>query len=64
MGVGMLGYRDNGEVSFILQMPVWWGYAASMIPAVLGCVAYAWRLLESLGVVKAPEDFMPHEGGH
>ena len=27
MGVSMLDYRDNGEISFILQMPVWWGYA-------------------------------------
>ncbi len=32
MGVSMLDYRANGEVSFILQMPVWWGYAAAMLP--------------------------------
>jgi hypothetical protein len=37
MGVAMLDYRDNGEVTFILQFPVWWGYAASMVPAVIGC---------------------------
>jgi len=63
MGVAMESYRENDEVSFILQMPIWWGYAASMIPAVLGCIIYSWRLLESLEVVKANEDFVPDEGG-
>lgn len=55
MGLVMLEYRANGEVTFILQMPVWWGYAASFVPAVLGCVAYLLRLLESLGLA-APQD--------
>jgi hypothetical protein len=64
MWVAMLGYRDNEEVSFILQMPVWWGYAASMIPAALGCIIYFWRLLESLGIVAAPKDFILDGGGH
>lgn len=64
MGVATLDYRANEEVSFILQMPVWWGYAASMIPGVLGCIIYLWRLLESLGVVMAHEDFIPAGGGH
>ncbi len=64
MGVAMLDYRDNGEVSFILQMPVWWGYAASMLPAVIGCIAYAWRLLETLGLASAPEGFVLSEGSH
>lgn len=54
MGVSMLEYRDNGETGFILGMPVWWGYAASMVPALFGCVAYAWRLFESLGLAKPP----------
>ena len=49
MSLAMGEYRHNDEVSFILQMPVWWGYAASMPPAVVGCIAYAWRLLERPG---------------
>ena len=64
MGVAMLAYRANTEVTFILQMPVWWGYAASMIPGVLGCVIYFWRLLESLGLVAAHEDYLLAGGGH
>jgi TRAP-type C4-dicarboxylate transport system permease small subunit len=64
MGLAMLDYRANSEVTFILQFPVWWGYAASMVPAVLGCVAYAWRLLETLGLARTPEGFQHAQGVH
>jgi TRAP-type C4-dicarboxylate transport system permease small subunit len=47
-------YRANAEVSFILQMPVWWGYAASLVPAAIGCLVYLWRVLEDLGLVEPP----------
>ena len=30
-----------------------------MVPALVGCVVYAWRLLESLGVAEAPQEFAP-----
>lgn len=64
MGVAMLDYRANGEVSFILQMPVWWGYAASFVPAVVGCVVYAWRLLETLGLARPPQGFAVSGSSH
>jgi TRAP-type C4-dicarboxylate transport system permease small subunit len=64
MGIAMLDYRDNGEVSFILQMPVWWGYAASYGPAVIGCVVYAWRLLETLGLARPPHGFVVSGSSH
>jgi TRAP-type C4-dicarboxylate transport system permease small subunit len=57
MGVATADYRASGEVSFILQMPVWWGYAASLPAAAIGCVAYAWRLLEDLGLAEQPAGF-------
>jgi len=64
MGVMMEEYRQNAEVTFILQMPVWWGYAASMVPGALGLVAYAWRLLETLGLASRPAGFVVAGGGH
>lgn len=62
MGAAMLEYRSNGEVSFILQMPAWWGYAASMVPGVFGLAAYAWRLLESLGLAAPPAGYLAPSG--
>ncbi|MCF8200269.1 MAG: TRAP transporter small permease [Sulfuritalea sp.] len=64
MGLATLEYRDNGEVSFILQMPVWWGYAASFVPGAIGCVVYFWRLLETLGLVAPEPGFAMAEGTH
>ncbi|MBI4987721.1 MAG: TRAP transporter small permease [Rhodocyclales bacterium] len=64
MGLATHEYSVNNEVSFILQMPVWWGYAASLLPALLGCVVYAWRLLETLGLAAPQDGFTTAEGGH
>jgi len=64
MGLATTDYRANAEVTFILQMPVWWGYAASLVPAVIGCVVYAWRLLEDLGLATPPIDFEFSIGEH
>lgn len=64
MGIAMVDYHGNGEVSFILQMPVWWGYAASFGPAVIGCIVYVLRLLESLGLVRRPDGFTTAGSAH
>lgn len=57
MAVSMEDYRANAEVTFILQMPVWWGYVASLVPATAGCLVYGWRLLEDLGLATPPHGF-------
>jgi TRAP-type C4-dicarboxylate transport system permease small subunit len=64
MGVAMQDYRGNGETTFILNMPVWWGYAVCMPPAVLGCVAYVCRLGETLGFLNMPAGFETAAGEH
>jgi len=63
MSIATADYFDNGETTFILQFPVWWGYAASLLPAAFGCIAYAWRLLERLGLVALPRGGLPQAGG-
>ncbi|NYT69240.1 TRAP transporter small permease [Pusillimonas noertemannii] len=55
MGVGMMDYQANGEVSFVLQIPVWWGYAASFPFAVMGCLVYLWRIALDVGCVATVE---------
>lgn len=64
MGVSTLEYRDNGETTFILHMPVWFGYAASMVPAVFGCLVYGWRFLEDIGLATPPAGFTTSAGAH
>ena len=57
MGVQWLEHRESGETTFVLLMPLWYGYTAAMVPAVLGLFAYAWKLIESLGLVRIPAAF-------
>lgn len=56
MGVATLSYRESGDTTFILQMPVWWGYAVCLLPGVIGVCAYAVRLLERLGLIASSDD--------
>ncbi|MCX7815386.1 MAG: TRAP transporter small permease [Tepidimonas ignava] len=62
---GMLEKREYLETSFILQMPVWWGYAAGLVGAVIGCLAYLTQTLITLGLARYPEGWpVQHAGGH
>jgi TRAP-type C4-dicarboxylate transport system permease small subunit len=63
-----LGFLDKlayGETSMILQMPVWWGYAAGSVAAaifVLTCFYTVWRSLNE--TIAGPVDVscMPVDG--
>lgn len=58
-------FYDNGEVTFILQMPLWLATGASAVAATLGCVGYLWKLLETLSLVQAPPPLANgHNKGH
>jgi len=38
LGAGMLSKLHNGETSFLLEFPVWWAYAASLVAAVVAAI--------------------------
>jgi TRAP-type C4-dicarboxylate transport system permease small subunit len=49
---GMLDKAKFTEETFILQLPIWWGYAAALIPAAVFAVASAytvWRSIRETG---------------
>lgn len=46
---GLLDKYSNQETTFILQMPVWWGFALGMVGAILGCLTYLGGTLVQLG---------------
>ncbi len=35
LGVGMMDKISNGETTFLLQFPIWWAYAASLVAALV-----------------------------
>lgn len=38
LGDGMLSKLKNGETSFLLQFPVWWAYALSLVAAIVAAL--------------------------
>jgi TRAP-type C4-dicarboxylate transport system permease small subunit len=59
--LGMLDKRSYGETSFILQFPVWWGYAASLLGAAVFALVCAYSVLRSLGELRQADG--PQETG-
>ena len=46
--LGMLDKRLYGETTYILALPLWWGYAASVIGAAVFALVCAWTVWRSL----------------
>lgn len=61
---GMAEKKQYMETTFILQMPVWWAYAACLAGAVVGCLAYAARTATLLGLGKPPAGWVTEAGVH
>ena len=61
---GMLEKKQYMETTFILAMPVWWAYAACLVGAVIGCLAYIARSATLLGLGKEPEGWTTEAGAH
>jgi TRAP-type C4-dicarboxylate transport system permease small subunit len=52
---GMLEKREYLETTFILQLPIWWAYAACVVGAAIGCLAYAAKVAIDLGLARYPQ---------
>ncbi len=42
LGAGMIGKRDTGEITFLLQFPIWWAYAASFAASAVAALVGVW----------------------
>ena len=62
---GMHDKIRYNETTFILQFPVWWGYAAAMAALVVGViVSYYITFIRFQEVISGRNQFGPAEGGH
>ena len=52
---GLMDKLTNQETTFILQIPLWWGFAVCMIGAILGCITYFGHILMQLGLAQDNE---------
>jgi len=56
--VGMVEKKDNFETTFILLMPLWWGYALCMVGAATGCLAYFAKVLIDFRLAQYPKGWV------
>ncbi len=62
---GMLEKREYMETTFILQMPLWWGYALCLLGAVIGCMCYLAKTATRFGLGSEPKGWtLDANAGH
>jgi Tripartite ATP-independent periplasmic transporters, DctQ component len=63
LAVGMLGKYDNGEITLLLQFPVWYSYAAALVPATLTALVAVWIAVQRLRLVFGFRAELPNPAG-
>ncbi|RYH04581.1 TRAP transporter small permease [Salipiger sp. IMCC34102] len=58
---GMLSKMSSGQVTFLLQFPVWWGYALSLVGAGIAAAVAVWIAAARLGEIATGRDILPED---
>ena len=61
--VGLQGKMAYNEVTFLLQFPVWWAYAASFAASVVACIVAAYCAFARVAELMTGRRYMPQTGG-
>lgn len=57
---GMQSNMANGEITFLLQFPVWWAYAASFAAALVASVVGIYCAIARVAELISGRAYMPH----
>jgi TRAP-type C4-dicarboxylate transport system permease small subunit len=60
---GTLSKLRSGQQTFLLQMPVWWSYAASLAGAAVAALVGVWMALVRLAEATTGRDLVPDGSG-
>lgn len=61
---GFLGKLGNNEITMLLQFPVWWGYAAALLPAGAGVIVGLWSTADRVKSALTGQDTRAIEGAN
>jgi TRAP-type C4-dicarboxylate transport system permease small subunit len=59
LGAGLAQKIGNGETTFLLQFPVWWAYAACLVPAVVAVIVAIWSAADRVRAAVTGRDTRP-----
>src|SRR6056297_1936457 len=62
LGVGMMDKISNGETTFLLQFPIWWAYAASLVAAVVASLTAVYCAVGRVLRAATGRDILPASG--
>ena len=60
---GTLGKFANGETSLLLQFPIWWAFALSLVGAVTAAVVGVYIAVMRIAEWRTGEVYLPHMSG-
>ncbi|WP_256212484.1 TRAP transporter small permease [Loktanella sp. DSM 29012] len=60
---GLLSKLSSGQTTFLLEFPVWWGYALSLIGAVIAAIVSVWIAATRVAEVATGRDILPADLG-
>lgn len=58
---GMLSKMSSGQITFLLQFPVWWGYALSLIGAAIAAAVAVWIAFARIAEIATGRDILPED---
>ena len=61
--VGMQNKMEYGEVTFLLQFPVWWAYGASFVAAVIAALVSVYCAFARLAELVSGRHYLPYTEG-
>jgi TRAP-type C4-dicarboxylate transport system permease small subunit len=61
--VGMIGKYGNGEITLLLQFPVWWSYATAVLPACVAALVAIWIAAHRILQIFGRDSGMPTHAG-
>lgn len=56
--LGFLGKLGNGSTSMLLQFPIWWAYAAALVPAFFGTIIGVWCVWQRIRALFVDQNTM------
>jgi len=62
LGAGMIDKIGNGETTFLLQFPIWWAYAASLVAAVVASITAVYCAVGRVTLAATGRSILPAHG--
>ena len=61
LAIGTTEKFHNGQMTFVMQFPLWWAYGASLVAAIVGAIVALWTAAVRFRGAMSGDDPLPEE---